>query len=155
MDEEFFLNHYADEKLREWWRMAPCLQDQMLELLTALHATPLAQLDQFTVGLHTNQPDGWRGPRLVFAVRNNTAPNGRATRNTICLSLALNPAEITASVNYRLDLHDNGQPRATDATGLLPLLEQHQLRVQATVNMVVLHRQDGGQRAARMPCEYQ
>lgn len=159
MDEATFLNCYADQTLRTWWMEAtPCLQGQMLTLLTGLHATPLAQLDQFTVGLHTQQPDGWEGPRLVFAVRNNKAANGKATRNTICLSLALNPAEITASLNYRLNLHDNAQPIATNATGLLDLLQDNHGLVQATVDEVVQHRKVNGrpcpQRPVRKPREY-
>jgi hypothetical protein len=160
MDEATFLKHYADDELKKWWKSAsPAIQEQMLGLLTGLHATPLSQLDQFTVGLHTHQPDGWTGSRLVFAIRNNKAANGQATGNTICLSLALNTAGITASVNYRLNLHQPGKTRVAHANELLPLLQAHLQRLQDTVDDVVQHRKVNGracpQRAARMPFEYE
>ncbi len=154
MDEATFLNHYADHEMITWWHAAPpAIKEQMLELLTGLHATPLSQLDQFTVGLHAHQPDGWTGKRLVFAIRNNQAANGQATGNTICLSLALNTAGITASVNYRLNLHQPGETRAAHAEELLRLLEAPHQRLQETVDSVV-QRRVPPQRLPRMPCEY-
>ena len=154
MDEATFLNHYADHEMVTWWHAAPpAIKEQMLELLTGLHATPLSQLDQFTVGLHAHQPDGWAGSRLVFAIRNNQAANGIATGNTICLSLALNPKRVTASVNYQLNLHQPGEPRAAHANELLQLLHSHHDRLQDIVDDVVQLRVPL-KRAARMPFEY-
>jgi hypothetical protein len=154
MDEENFLNHYADDELESWWKAAsPAIQEQMLDLLTGLHATPLSQLDQFTVVLHANQPDRWRGSRLVFAIRNNLDANGRATANTICLSLALNPKRVTASVNYHLNLHQPGEPRVAHGNELLQLLYSHHDRLQDTVDDIVQLRVPL-KRVARMPFEY-
>lgn len=159
MDEVTFLNHYADDELKKWWKTAsPAIREKMLDLLTGLHATPLSQLDQFTVLQHSNQPDGWAGSRLVFAIRNNLAANGQATGNTICLSLALNPAGITASLNYQLNLHTPGEIRAAHANEILPLLQAHHQRLQDTVDDIVQHRKENRracpQRLPRMPYEY-
>ena len=155
MDEEYFLKHYADDELKTWWDAASlAIRKQILDLLTGLHATPLSQLDQFTVLQHSNQPDGWSGSRLVFAIRNNLAANGIATGNTICLSLALNPAGITASVNYQLNLHQPGEIRAATANELLRLLQPHHQLLQVTVDDLV-QRRAPPHRVARMPYEYE
>jgi hypothetical protein len=158
VDQATFLNHYADEQLKSWWNaVSPEKQEQMLALLAELHASPLSRLDQFTVGLHTNQPDGWTGPRLVFAIRNNLAANGRATRNTICVSLALNPAGIIVGVN--LGLNPDDQRMTADANALSRILEEHHHHLQDTVDAVVQYRRVNRracpQRFPRMPCDYE
>lgn len=138
MDEQTFLGQYADGRLQEWWHSAqPFLRAEMVALVTGLHATPLAQLDQFTVGLHTGQPDGWDGARLVFAIRNNTVPNGHATTGTFCLSVPLN-ARPRIAVTVRRELGSDQETRddrqALGARDFLNGLHQRQAAIRQIVD---------------------
>jgi len=92
MNEATFLSEYADERLLHWWdHTKPELQKQMLELITKLHATALAQLDQYTVDEYTEQPDDWKDARLVFAIKEDTSGKTRANPGSVYLRVALNP----------------------------------------------------------------
>lgn len=155
MNEQIFLHEYADARLRDWWQeSAPRLRGEMLELIAKLNQTPLAQLDQFTVGEHTDQSDGWLGARLVFAIKNRV----RATKKSFCLSLALNPEMITASICHELNpLPGGGRWGATveELLKWLEGLEEQPLR--AVVDQRLELRRVNGQltqRPARRPCDY-
>ena len=127
----------------------------MLELITKLNKTPLAQLDQFTVGLHTGQPDGWEGPRLVFAIKNNV----KATKKSFCLSLALRPEVITASVSPELkSIGRSGARWSASVKEILEWLEglNQQIFQNVVDQKLELRRVDGRptQRCARRPRDY-
>ena len=156
MNETDFLESYADTRLKMWWETStPALRDQMLELITKLNKTPLAQLDQFTVGLHTNQPDDWQGSRLVFAINNNL----NATKESFCLSLALRPETITASISH--ELKPLGRSVARWSASVKEILEwleglDQQIFQNVVDQKLELRRVDGRptQRCARRPCDY-
>jgi hypothetical protein len=161
MDEAKFLGVYADSRLTEWWNAAaPPSRAEMLALLTGMHATPLTQLDQFTVGLHTGQPDGWEGPRLVFAIRNNVLPSSKATRHTFCVSVALTPQAIAISVIPELDPdHQQGNQRqALSPNQSIACFHERKLALRKAVDRAIEQRRVNGRtapRAARWPSEYQ
>lgn len=157
MNEQIFLHEYADARLSDWWKEStPRLRGEMLELIVKLNETPLAQLDQFTVGLHTGQPDGWEGARLVFAINNNV----NATKNSLCLSLALNPETITASICHELNPigRPGGERWSASVEELLEWLEGlEEKQIRALVDQKLEMRRVNGrpkQRSARRPYDY-
>ena len=94
MDEEEFINGYADERLLNFWGQArPEATIQLLGLINVLHNTVYCRLDQYTVNEHTDQPDGWGGPRLIFGIKGKDAERGFP--NTNRFSIGLNPKGIT------------------------------------------------------------
>jgi hypothetical protein len=151
---------YADSRLAEFWgQAAPAVREQLRVVLTGMNETSLAQLDQFTVGLHTSQPDGWTGARIVVAIRNNTAQNGQASPHSYCLSVALNPLGITASVcpELRPIGQADGQRFALAADEILPFLQGCRQRLQHAVDVRMQMRKVNRrrcQRLARRPCDY-
>ena len=157
MNEQIFLKEYADTRLSDWWEKSERrLRGEMLELIAKLNQTPLAQLDQFTVGEHTDQSDGWLGARLVFAIKNRV----RATKKSFCLSLALNPEMITASICHELNpIGRSGGGRwsasVEELLEWLEGLEEQQLRT--LVDQKLEMRRVNGrpkQRSARRPRDY-
>ena len=160
MDEATFLNQYADARLMTWWHASePGVRAHMLALITGLHATPLAQLDQYTVGLYTAQPDRWGGPRLVFAIKNITNQAGRAVSSTVSLSLALNPMGVTCSGVG--SLHPNPELRqnnwTVDTNALPDFLNQQQNILADWVEAMVPFRKVNGRlqdRESHWPADY-
>lgn len=91
MDEDFFLNNYADGLMIDWFRqLSQSGKGSFLEILSIIRCSPLGILDQFTVKGNTEQPDGWNGLRLVFAIRNDA----RASPRTNLISIGLKPTTI-------------------------------------------------------------
>ena len=59
MDEDFFLNNYADGLMIDWFRqLSQSGKGSFLEILSIIRCSPLGILDQFTVKGNTEQPDG-------------------------------------------------------------------------------------------------
>lgn len=156
MDEATFVGQYADARLAQWWNAAPRLREGMLGLLAVLHQTPLAQLDQFTVGEHTGQPDEWPGERLVFAIRNNRAARGRASPDSFRLSI---PLKLQGPLVFAFvsGIGPNPQPgperQALIAPAFIAAVGQRQQAINHSVLDAIENRKPD-QRDALWPIEY-
>jgi hypothetical protein len=161
MDQETFLNEYADSRLIDWWdAAAPPVRAVMLDILTGLHATALTEMDQFTVGLHTGQPDGWRGARLIFGLRNNVHTGSRATPNTRRVSVPLDPLSLVVTIAPQLDVHQEHGPHGfvLGTEQGVAWLNAHHQELQQAVDAAIHQRRVNGQleaRVRRWPSEYE
>lgn len=87
MNEQYFLESYANQSLIDWYKSQDLdVKNDFLDFLTALHNSPLGQLDQYTVESYSETPDKKDGLRVVFAVKRK---NKTTVKNTILLSIGL------------------------------------------------------------------